>query len=147
SPDAKNITLLQLVTHTSGLPRQPMDLLTLENLMRYFSNGENFYTQLDSDAVLGYLSDFTAPDARVPQYSNIGYAILGYILQRRTGEPIQALAQRMIFEPLAMTNSSYTPTLLKAYPRRALGHAGDQPKLITRGHLTPDWVFNKNMMG
>ncbi|HEM6671729.1 beta-lactamase family protein [Citrobacter koseri] len=147
SPDAKNITLLQLVTHTSGLPRQPMDLLTLENLMRYFSNGENFYTQLDSDAVLGYLSDFTAPDARVPQYSNIGYAILGYILQRRTGEPIQALAQRMIFEQLAMTNSSYTPTLLKAYPRRALGHAGDQPKLITRGHLTPDWVFNKNMMG
>lgn len=145
SPDAKNITLLQLVTHTSGLPRQPMDLLTLENLMRYFSTGENFYSELDSNNVLTYLSDFDAPDSHAPQYSNIGYAILGYILQRHAEEPIEALAQREIFAPLHMSNSSYRPERLKSYPYRALGHAGDQPKLIPRGELTPDWHFQHNM--
>lgn len=147
SDDAGKITLLQLATHTSGLPRQPMDLLTLENLLRYFSTGENFYTQLDSDTVLTYLSDFTAPDARVPQYSNIGYALLSYILQHRTGESISSLANRLIFEPLQMDNSSFVPTTLKSYPYRALGHAGDQPKLIRRGELTPDWTFQQNMVG
>lgn len=147
SEDAKKITLLQLATHTSGLPRQPMDLLTLENLVSYFSTGENFYTQLDNDTLLSYLSDFTAPEYRVPQYSNIGYAILSNILQRKMGEPIESLAQRMLFKPLQMNNSSFTPDSLKAYPYRALGHAGDQPKFIRRGALTPDWVFQNNMIG
>lgn len=147
SPDAKKITLLQLVTHTSGLPRQPMDLLTLEHLVGYFSTGENFYTQLDSDNVLTYLSDFTAPEPRVPQYSNLGYAILGYILRQHTGESIESLAQRTLFTPLMMQNSSYTPMQLRRYSYRALGHAGDQPKLISRGELTPDWVFQQNMAG
>lgn len=147
SADAKKITLMQLVTHTSGLPRQPMDLLTLENLLRYFSTGENFYIQLDGDSVLTYLADFTAPDARTPRYSNIGFALLGYILQHKTGEPIQSLAQRLIFQPLEMSNTSYTPQWLKNYPYRALGHAGDQPKFIKRGSLTPDWRFTQNMVG
>lgn len=147
SADAKKITLLQLATHTSGLPRQPMDLLTLENLLRYFNTGENFYTQLDGDSVLTYLEDFSAPDARVPRYSNIGFALLSYILQRKTGEPLQSLAERLIFQPLKMSNSSYTPQWLKNYPFRALGHAGDQPKFIKRGSLTPDWLFTHNMVG
>ncbi|HCD7252402.1 TPA: serine hydrolase domain-containing protein [Citrobacter farmeri] len=147
SDDARKITLQQLATHTSGLPRQPMDLLTLENLLHYFSTGENFYTQLDSDTVLTFLSDFTSPEARVPHYSNIGYALLGYIVQRQTGESISSLANRLIFEPLQMSNSSFVPTTLKAYPYRALGHAGDQPKLIQRGELTPDWTFHRNMVG
>lgn len=147
SDDARKITLLQLATHTSGLPRQPMDLLTLENLLRYFSTGENFYTQLDNDTVLSSLADFTAHEARVPRYSNIGYALLGYIVQHQTGESIPSLANRLIFQPLQMNNSSFVPTTLNAYPYRALGHAGDQPKLIRRGKLTPDWTFRQNMVG
>ncbi|WP_446030184.1 serine hydrolase domain-containing protein [Lelliottia amnigena] len=147
SADAKKITLLQLVTHTSGLPRQPMDLLTLENLLSYFRTGENFYAQLDNDSLLTYLSDFDAPAYRVPQYSNIGYALLSHILQRRTGKSMETLAQDKLLKPLQMSNSSFTPESLKAYPYRALGHAGDQPKFISRGALTPDWVFQQNMMG
>ncbi|MCP6640446.1 serine hydrolase, partial [Klebsiella pneumoniae] len=80
------ITLLQLVTHTSGLPRQPMNLLSLEHLLVYLSDGENFYHELDSDNVLGYLSTFDAPLTREPKYSNLGYAILGYLLTYQTGE-------------------------------------------------------------
>ena len=68
-------------------------------------------------------------------------------MQRQTGESISSLANRLIFEPLQMSNSSFVPTTLKAYPYRALGHAGDQPKLIQRGELTPDWTFHRNMVG
>ena len=45
-----------------------------------------------------------------------------------------------------MVNSSFTPQKLKGYPQRALGHAGDQPKFIPRGQLTPDWHFSNNMV-
>lgn len=84
SNDAKKITLLQLVTHTSGLPRQPMNLLSLEHLLAYLSDGENFYHELDSNKVLSYLRTFNAPATREPEYSNLGYAILGYILNYQT---------------------------------------------------------------
>lgn len=42
SEDAKRITLLQLVTHTSGLPRQDMDLPMFMKFMAYLRSGENF---------------------------------------------------------------------------------------------------------
>jgi CubicO group peptidase (beta-lactamase class C family) len=147
SADAQKITLLQLVTHTSGLPRQPMNLLSLEHLVGYLSDGENFYQDLDSNEVLGYLSTFNAPLNHEPRYSNIGYAILGYILKYQTGQSIEALAAQKIFQPLGMDNSSFAPQTLRSYPLRALGHAGDQPKFIARGNLTPDWQFSNNMVG
>lgn len=147
SDDAKKITLLQLVTHTSGQPRQPMNLLSLEHLLVYLSDGENFYHELDNERVLSYLSIFNAPLSHEPEYSNLGYAILGYILTYQIGESVEALASRMIFQPLAMRNSSYLPQTLRGYPRRALGHAGDQPKFKPRGALTPDWQFSNNMVG
>lgn len=147
SDDARKITLLQLVTHTSGLPRQPMNLLSLEHLLRYLSDGENFYHDLDADGVLGYLSRYKSPLTHEPRYSNIGYAILGYVLRYQTGQSIETLAQRGIFQPLKMTDTSFEPQTLRAYPLRALGHAGDQPKFIARGALTPDWQFSNNMVG
>lgn len=102
SEDARKITLLQLVTHTSGLPRQPMNMLSLEHLLAYLNDGENFYHELDADGVLSYLQNFQAPAEPAPSYSNLGYAILGYLLQYQTGESIETLASRMIFRPLAM---------------------------------------------
>ncbi|WP_308546479.1 serine hydrolase domain-containing protein [uncultured Pantoea sp.] len=146
SEDAKRITLLQLVTHTAGLPRQDMDLPMLHQFIRYLGNGENFYSNLDSDALLDYLADFSAPAVRVPHYSNLGYALLGYILRERFHQDIQSLASTLIFTPLQMTHSSFRPETLAGYPLRALGHAGDQPKFIARGALTPDWHFHGNMV-
>ncbi|WP_312073364.1 serine hydrolase domain-containing protein [Atlantibacter sp.] len=146
SPDAKNITLLELVTHTSGLPRQNMDLPMLKKFIGYLGDGENFYGELDSDAVVHYLADWQAPQRKVPVYSNLGYALIGYILKYQTHEDIQTLASRYVFRPLHMTNSSFSPQQLTPFPMRALGHAGDQPKFIPRGQLTPDWRFTNNMV-
>lgn len=146
SADAKRITLLQLVTHTSGLPRQDMDLPMFMKFMGYLRSGENFYGNLDSDTVLDYLADFDGPAHPTARYSNLGYALLGYILKHRFHQDIETLAQRNMFQPLGMSSSSFTPQRLRGYPWRALGHAGDQPKLIPRGQITPDWAFNNNMV-
>lgn len=146
SEDAQNITLLELVTHTSGLPRQNMDVPMLKKFIGYLGNGENFYSELDSDNVLHYLATWQAPPRKAPEYSNLGYALIGYILKYKTREDIQTLASRYIFRPLNMNNSSFIPQQLTTYPYRALGHAGDQPKFIPRGQVTPDWRFTNNMV-
>ncbi|KAA8997436.1 beta-lactamase family protein [Affinibrenneria salicis] len=147
SERAKKITLLQLVTHTSGLPRQVMDMQMLGRFTEYLFTGKNFYTALDDDRVLSYLADFHAPADPVPVYSNLGYAILDYILWLKTGEPIDQLVNQNIIQPIGLKNTSFTPEKLKQFPWRAIGHAGDQPKFIRRGTPIPDWRFSSHMMG
>ncbi len=146
SDDAKNITLLQLATHTSGLPRQNMNKDMLQSFLKYLYTGDNFYNELDSDAVLNDLSSFKRPQTPEPQYSNLGYALLGYILKLKTGEDIQQLSYDFIFRSLKMASTSFHGPTLKAYPYRAIGHAGDQPKFIRRGKVVPDWYFTNNMV-
>ncbi len=146
SDDAKNITLLQLATHTSGLPRQNMNKDMLQSFLKYLYTGDNFYNELDSDAVLNDLSSFKRPQTPEPQYSNLGYALLGYILKLKTGEDIQQLSYDFIFRWLKMGSTSFHGPTLKAYPYRAIGHAGDQPKFIRRGKVVPDWYFTNNMV-
>lgn len=147
SPDASKITLLQLATHTSGLPRQPYTSLTLEYFAQYLFTGENFYRHLDRDYTFEYLAHFETDNHGEPQYSNIGYGILGYILELRTGLSLEALLEQKIAKPLGLTCTGYAPEALPCYSTRAHGYAGDQPKFIRRGQPVPDWQFTDLMLG
>jgi CubicO group peptidase (beta-lactamase class C family) len=147
SPDARNITLLQLATHTSGLPRQPMTLRTLRYFVEYLFDGESFYHHIDTAYARDYLADFSTEEQGQPRYSNIGYGILGWILQLKTGKSVDDLLAQTITEPLGLTCTGYEPDSLPCYPTRAHGYAGDQPKFISRGRPTPDWQFTDLMRG
>lgn len=147
SKDAAKITLLQLVTHTSGLPRQMMTPEMLGAFVRYLFTGDNFYRSLDTPKFLDYLAQFEAPTVEEPRYSNLGYALLDYILQRRTGKTVDRLTTENILQPLGLTHTSYDAQQLPGYALRAIGHAGDQPKFIRRGEPVPDWQFSSYMVG
>jgi CubicO group peptidase (beta-lactamase class C family) len=147
SPDGAAITVEQLATHTSGLPRQQPTLRTLSYFVGYLFTGENFYRHLDQDAVLGALADFTAPSFREPLYSNIGYGILGYVVERRSGQTLDALLAERITGPLGLSHTGYTPEALPDYDLRTRGYAGDQPKFIARGQPTPDWRMTSILRG
>jgi CubicO group peptidase (beta-lactamase class C family) len=147
SADAATITLLELATHTSGLPRQPITLQMLGYFMGYLFTGENFYRHMDDDYAFAYLADFKAPRKREPQYSNIGYGVLGYVVQRRTGLSLDALLEQNLTRPLGLTATGYARETLPGYATRARGHSGDQPKFIRRGEPVPDWHFTELMKG
>ena len=145
SDDAKQVTLLQLATHTAGMPRQPLDLRTLELFVRYLFTGESFYGHFDRDYVANYLATFSSDRRGEPQYSNIGYGILGHLLTLRTGQPVEASVEQRVIRPLGLRCTGYTPENLPCYATRAHGYAGDQPKFIPRGDPTPDWQFTDLM--
>jgi CubicO group peptidase (beta-lactamase class C family) len=147
SPDAQKITLLQLATHTSGLPRQPMTLQTLYYFIRYLFTGRSFYAHLDEEYVLDYLSKFKAPKKPDFQYSNIGYGVLGRIIELRTGVGLETLMQQKILLPLKLKNTGYDPEKISPRLVRAHGYAGDQPKFIRRGKAVPDWTFTDIIRG
>jgi CubicO group peptidase (beta-lactamase class C family) len=131
----------------SGLPRQPFTLQTLAYFVQYLFTGENFYRHLDRDNLLNYLADFSASSPQLPQYSNIGYGLLGYALECRTGKTIDSLLSEQITGPLGLLHTGYNPEVLPGFSERARGHAGDQPKIISRGQPVPDWNFTDIMRG
>ena len=147
SEDAKRITLLQLATHTSGLPRQPFTPQTLSYFVEYLFTGNSFYRHFDREYLLRYMAEFERPADPAPQYSNIGYGLLSYVLELHSGKNIDALLQRRLAEPLGLTNTDYRASELPGYAQRARGHAGDQPKFIRRGQPVPDWQFTDILHG
>jgi len=96
----KEITLLHLATHTSGLPRD---------------NSGNAYTFL-SKCTLRW------PPGTRREYSNLGFGLLGHVIAMKAGKDYETLLVERICKPLGMNSTQITmPPELKS--RLAPGHA------------------------
>ncbi len=95
-PDKKDITILHLMTHTSGIPAH------------YYLSEEAESPTGAARAILAHPLE-QAPGAG-PIYSCMGYILLGKILEQTGGAPLNELAQREVFDPLGMTHTTYRPT-------------------------------------
>jgi serine-type D-Ala-D-Ala carboxypeptidase/endopeptidase len=95
----RSITLVDLATHTSGLPFWPSDFPLTEDVPAY--------SQYTVERLYGFLSAYALP--REPgtrwEYSNTGGGLLGLALSRRSGLDYEALVQARIAGPLGMTNT------------------------------------------
>ncbi|HEY3291735.1 MAG TPA: serine hydrolase domain-containing protein [Anaerolineae bacterium] len=112
------ITLHHLLTHTSGIP----DYMAFDD----------FVTQMgqpySSTQLVGWFRN--KPLEFVPgtrwRYSNSGYALLGYIIEQVSGEPLTQFLSESIFTPLQMADSGYDPDNT-TWSGMARGYEGDAP--------------------
>ncbi len=118
------VTLRQLATHTSGLPRYP------ENLDRV--DGEpilGFSEQALHEGLARSKLEF-APGTQWA-YSNFGYGVLGEAMKRAANKSYDELLKEYIFKPLAMKHSGVA---LNDAQRRLLAtpYRDDNPKIKTK---------------
>ena len=94
------VTVSHLLTHTSGLPAWRATYLESK----------------EKDGVINYLSQLSLdyPTGTQVVYSCLGYILLGKLLERVIGEPLNELAQKRIFQPLEMNWTRYNPPSLWA---------------------------------
>ena len=115
SRNGRQITLVDLATQTSGLPRLPGNFSPKDNRNPY------------ADYTVGDLYDFLShyqlrrDIGQKYEYSNLGVGLLGHLLSRRAGTNYEALAVRRICDPLGLTSTRITlaPELRS---RLATGH-------------------------
>lgn len=102
--DGKPITLIDLATHSSGLPRLP-DNLDATNLV-------NPYASYGPTQLYAFLATYKLPRAPGSQweYSNLGAGLLGYILTLRAGISYEQLIRTRILRPLGMPSTTITLT-------------------------------------
>jgi serine-type D-Ala-D-Ala carboxypeptidase/endopeptidase len=103
----KQITLVDLATHTSGLPLRPTNLVS--------KDPNDKYRGYSMGLMYECLSSFTLPRAigTKYEYSNLGYGLLGHVLEKRMGKTYADLVETRITQPLKMkdTRIDLTPAM------------------------------------
>ena len=117
-PDAPaawdKITIYNVMTHTAGIP----SLTGFPEYARFraFQHTPEQLVALFRDKPL----EFT-PGTRMA-YSNSGYILLGYLIEKVSGETYQDFLQKNIFTPLGMKDSGYDSNFA-IIPHRAAGYS------------------------
>ncbi|MGB8889385.1 MAG: exo-beta-N-acetylmuramidase NamZ domain-containing protein [Candidatus Korobacteraceae bacterium] len=89
------VTIRQLLTHYSGLPA---DL----DLKQPWSGLEEGYSRANAATLV-------SPPGSTFRYSDVGFIVLGELVQKVSGMPLDQYAQNYIFGPLGMTSTRFNP--------------------------------------
>jgi CubicO group peptidase (beta-lactamase class C family) len=100
------ITLRELCTHTSGLPRLPRTAGTAGRLVRFALLGLDPYRGQSAERVIEQAAGQTLQHRGGYRYSNLGGALAGQLLAIAAGSEYSALLDERIFAPLQMTSSA-----------------------------------------
>jgi CubicO group peptidase (beta-lactamase class C family) len=114
--NGREITLLSLATHRSGMPRFPYT--------PYPKDLDNPYANYTEDMLYEYVSSFQ-PDYDFDtrwRYSNVAYGLLGNILSRIAKKDFEPLILETICRPLSMPSTAITLTK-QMRANTARGHA------------------------
>ena len=109
------ITLVDLSTHTSGLPRMPSNFNP--------KDPANPYADYTTEQLFQFVSSYqlTRDIGSQFEYSNLGGGLLGQALSRRAGMDYEALVRARITAPLGMTSTGIT-LMPEMKARLAPGH-------------------------
>lgn len=92
----EQITIFNLLTHTSGMKEGISDCTTTKNK-------EEVLERL-------YSYDLKYPVGEKIIYSDLNYIMLGEIIETLTGQKLDNYAKEVVFEPLEMHDTGYKPT-------------------------------------
>lgn len=90
-----NVTVWNLMTHTSGLPEGVSNLFSLKS-------SEDVWEKI-------YNLELKYPTGEDIQYSDVGYILLGKIIENITKKKLNDFVNEEIFAKLKMTNTCYLP--------------------------------------
>lgn len=127
---AEPITLRQLATHTSGLPRLP------DNLGAVCKDEANPYVNYRAPDLYDCLHRvrLNRQPGKGAEYSNLGAGLLGHLLALKAGKSYEALVKEIICDPIGMSATSMI--LSPAHQQRLVpGHSPE-------GRPASNWDFD-----
>ena len=125
SRNGKQITLIDLATQSSGLPRLPNNLAP--------ANNENPYADYTVAQLYAFLSGYelTRDIGSRYEYSNLGVGLLGHALALKAGKSYEDLVTERILRPLGMNDTRIVLTpAMKSH--LAPGHSAS-------GNIVANW--------
>lgn len=96
SASKDSVTIRHLLSHTAGLyPWKP-----------------TYYHATNRDETYAYISslELASPVGNKRAYSDLGFMLLGYIIESISGETLDVFLHRRLYDPLGLTQTAFTPT-------------------------------------
>ncbi len=94
----KGITIKQLLTHSSGLPNPFLG----NGYLHWKEEHENFNRDSLFRSALKEHTEFSFSPGEYIEYSNLGYVVLGYIIEKVSGLKYEEYVVENIFKPLKL---------------------------------------------
>jgi CubicO group peptidase (beta-lactamase class C family) len=130
-PKFAAIPLEQLLSHTSGLPSDNQEIVDLYFANAYEVTPTEYRRQIISD--WGTRHEPEETDGKTFRYSNLGYMIVGAMIEQVTGQPWENLMQTEIFAPLGLKTAGLGPQATTGLYDAPVGHWIDDKT----GKVTP----------
>lgn len=129
--DAASATVRRVADHSSGLPLH----------YQFFYVDEPGGPPTRDETIARYGNLFTVPGERY-QYSNVGYGILDYVIERVGGKPYAEFMRDEVFAPLQLEHMSVDiPAALEAYTATRYTDDGTPLPFYTFDHPGASAVF------
>lgn len=119
-PAYRQVTLVQLLSHRAGLPENLTDAAALD---AFFVDPRPLPVQREAYIKAALAETPVHAPGTAFAYSNSGFLIAAVIAERATGNDVESLIQREVFQPLGMTGAGFGPTSAG----QPLGHRGGKP--------------------
>ncbi|MEM9921913.1 MAG: serine hydrolase domain-containing protein [Bacteroidota bacterium] len=101
NPACQSITIGQLIHHTSGLPRMPMEFGSLEK------EDNNPYAHYSKRNLMAFYQAYVGPErAGHYLYSNLGYALLEIAIETILQQPFEEILQERLLSILDLKETS-----------------------------------------
>jgi CubicO group peptidase (beta-lactamase class C family) len=134
-PKLGTITIRQLLEHTSGL----RDYYTLLGIAGWRPN--ELFTEQTLLDLIGRQKALNFTPGSEFLYNNTGYALLGIVVKRASGESLRDFAATRIFQPLGMTHTQFRDDHSTTIDGEAIGYlkeAGGYPVSIPQLDVVGD---------
>lgn len=137
---ADSITMRDLLTHTSGIVNPAITWRT------------SYTGQHTTDELLRVLEKYSTPAPRSFQYTNVGYVLVGIVLERLMGADWRHVVADRILRPLAMEHTTGFVTEVErrgwplALPYSALGNPPHNVGTLELERI-PFWKTNLTIQG
>jgi D-alanyl-D-alanine carboxypeptidase len=116
-PERSDITLRQLLSHSSGMPEMVVPLLAEATTTRKFLR-EIRKKRTDRELVrAAKTAEWLFEPGTDMKYSNTNYVVVGMMLRRATGKSVAQLAERRVFAPARMGQSKLARSKRVKAPR------------------------------
>ncbi|HTQ27575.1 MAG TPA: serine hydrolase domain-containing protein, partial [Puia sp.] len=132
-PKGDSVSIDMLLNHTSGIPS-------------YTSQpdfGKYSRLSLSKDSMISYFKNrpYDFPPGTKFQYDNSGYFLLGYIIEKVSGESYESYLRGHILDVLGMKNTG-ADRLDSILPWRARGYTRNHQQFFNAPYISMDWPFS-----
>lgn len=127
-PAYRSVTILQLLSHTAGLPPVTDDA-EVPDFMAAIGSAEGVQAQRAAIA-RAYLVRPPASKVGEFKYSNLGYILAGAIAEARTGKSWEELVREQVFVPLGITQAGFGAPGRAGAVAQPFGHRGEAGRRV-----------------